>query len=179
MLDTLVATVAIVIVNHFKCEGKQLSSVHTSFRGLKSAALAWRTFSFIIKDPDGEVVDAVGLEARQPSLATVPAERQYLLLRLLLQFVFVKAALAAVVHLNAATHGWIQSRGSDMQLTLLSKWTLYPCSFPRTEDGGTGSQCTSAKVLLGTLTWTLLGADNGTATQQESIHQEKGRFILE
>lgn len=162
-------SIAIVIVHHFKWDRKQLSSAHTSFRGLKSAALAWRTFSFIIKDPDGEVVDAVGLEARQPSLVTVPAERQDLLLRFLLQFVFVKAAHAVVVHLNEATHGWIQSRGSNMQLTLLSEWTLYPCSFPRTEDGGTGSQCTSAKVLLGTLTWTLLGADNGTATQRENI----------
>lgn len=51
-----------------------LSSVHTPFRSLKSVALAWRTLSFIIKDPDEEAVDAVGLEARQPSLATVPTE---------------------------------------------------------------------------------------------------------
>lgn len=64
-----------------------------------------RAFSFIIKDPDGEVVDAVGLEARQPSLAAVPAERQDLLLRLLLRFGFVEAALAAVVNLNEATRG--------------------------------------------------------------------------
>lgn len=65
-------------------------------------ALAWGTLSFIIKDPDEGVVAAVGLEARQPSLATVPTECQDLLLflRLLLRFAFVKAMLAAVVHLN-------------------------------------------------------------------------------
>lgn len=100
--------------NTNKCEEKiwltkittWLSSVHTPFVSLKSVVLAWRTFSFIIKDPDEEVVNAVGLEARQPSLATVPTECQDLLLRLLLWFGFVKATLAVVVHLNKVTHGW-------------------------------------------------------------------------
>lgn len=65
-------------------------------------ALARGTLSFVIKDPDEGVVAAVGLEARQPSLAAVPTERQDLLLflRLLLRLAFVKATLAAVVHLN-------------------------------------------------------------------------------
>lgn len=104
----------------------RLSSVPTSFRSLKSAALTWRAFSFIIKDPDGEVVDAVGLEAREPSLSAVPTECQDLLLRLLLRFGFVEAALAAVVHLNEATRGWTQGGDSNVRLALLSKRTLYP-----------------------------------------------------
>lgn len=82
-----------------------VSSVHTPFRSLESVALALRTFSFIIKDPDEEIVEAVGLEAWQPSLATVPTECQDLLLWLLLRFGSVKATLAAVVHLNKVTHG--------------------------------------------------------------------------
>lgn len=87
-----------------------VASVHTSFRSLKSVALARRTFSFIIEDPDIETVDAVGLEARQASLATVPTECQdlLLLLRLRLRFGLLKAPLAAVVHLNKVTHGWRQ-----------------------------------------------------------------------
>lgn len=115
--------VAIVIANLFK---PNLSSVPTSFRSLKSAALTWRAFSFIIKDPDEEVVDAVGLEAREPSLAAVPTECQHLLLRLLLRFGFVEATLTEVVNLNEATRGWTQSGDSNMRLALLSKRTLYP-----------------------------------------------------
>lgn len=37
-----------------------------------------------------------------------------------------------------------------------------------------GSQCTSAKVLLGTLTWTPSGADSGTATQQSGKRSFQG-----
>lgn len=46
---------------------------------------------------------------------------------------------------------------------LLANNTLYPCSFPLTEEKETGSQCTSASVLLWTMICTLSGADKGTA----------------
>lgn len=48
--------------------------------------------------------------------------------------------------------------------------TLYPCSFPLTEGKDTGSQCTSARVLLWTMICTLSGADKGTAEQWESSY---------
>ena len=48
--------------------------------------------------------------------------------------------------------------------------TLYPCSFPLTEGRDTGSQWTSARVLLWTMIWTLSGADKGTAEQREGSY---------
>lgn len=139
-MGSLVATVDAVIANLFK---PNLSSVPTSFRSLKTAALTWRAFSFIIKDPDGEVVDAVGLEAREPSLAAVPTECQDLLLRLLLWFGFVEATLAVVVNLNEATRGWTQSTDSNMRLALLSNG---PC-IPEVSHGQrTGGRAPSAPL---------------------------------
>lgn len=96
-------------------------------------ALAWGTLSFIIKDPDEGVVAAVGLEARQPSLATVPAERQDLLLvlRLLLRFGFVKATLAAVVHLNKKIHtAGEESQDSIVQVGISVELNLVSLQFP-------------------------------------------------
>lgn len=89
--------------------------VRTSFRSLKCIALTWRTFSFVVKDTDGEVVDAVGVEAGQSSFATVPLECQDLLPWLLLRLGLVKSTLAAVVHLNRAMRGWIQSKEFNTQ----------------------------------------------------------------
>lgn len=77
-----------------------MSVVHTSLGCLKSLALARRPFSFLIKDPDGEVVDAVRLEAWQTSLATIPTECQNLVLMLRLPFCLMQTALTAVVYLQ-------------------------------------------------------------------------------
>lgn len=50
----------------------------------------------------------------------------------------------------------------------LSNNTLYPCSFPLNEGEDTGCQCTSARVLLWTMTCTLSGAAKGTAKHWET-----------
>lgn len=76
------------------------SALHTSLRCLETLALARRPFSFVIKDRDGEVVDAVRLEAWQTSLATIPTEHQDLLLLLRLPVWLMQAALANVVYLE-------------------------------------------------------------------------------
>jgi len=58
-----------------------------------------------------------------------------------------------------------QSRPCCVKTELINS-TLYPCSLPWTEGEDTGSQCTSASVPFWTMTWTLSGADKGTAKQR-------------
>lgn len=74
-------------------------TVHTSLRRLESFALAGRPLSFAVDHPDGDVVDAVGLQARHTSLAAVPGEHQGLLRLLPLLLRLVQPMLTAVVHL--------------------------------------------------------------------------------
>lgn len=70
-----------------------LVAIHTSLWCLKCLAGTRWSFSFVIKDSNGEVVGAVRLEARQTSLATIPTERQN-------QFLLLCVLLTSVVHLE-------------------------------------------------------------------------------
>lgn len=83
----------------------RLLAIHTSLGCLKSLAGARGPFSLVIQDPDGDVVDAVRLEAWQTALATIPAERQNVLLLLSSPCCLVQATLSTVVHLEGQTRG--------------------------------------------------------------------------
>lgn len=76
------------------------SCLHTSFWGLERQDLAGWPLAFVVQHPDGDVVDAVGLQARQAALAAVPRERQRLLRLPALLLSLVQAVLKAVVHLR-------------------------------------------------------------------------------
>lgn len=53
----------------------QTACAHTSLGGLKCLALAGWPLPLVVQHPDGDVVDTVGLQARQAALASVPRER--------------------------------------------------------------------------------------------------------
>lgn len=74
--------------------------IHTSLGCLKCLAGALWPLSFAVHHPDEEVVEAVRLEARQAALATVPTERQNLLLLIRLLLGRMQAALATIVDLE-------------------------------------------------------------------------------
>lgn len=76
------------------------SCAHTSLGGLERLALAGRPLAFVVQHPDGDVVDAVRLQARQAALAAVPRERQRLFQLPALLLSLVQAVLTAVVHLR-------------------------------------------------------------------------------
>lgn len=79
----------------------QAARAHTSLGRLECLALAGWPLPLVVQHPDGDVVDAVGLQAWQAALAAVPRERQRLLRLLALPLGLVQAALATVGHLES------------------------------------------------------------------------------